>query len=291
MTAFDQETALTRRDDHHWDGRVHAAYNIGDNPNGGYLAAIAMGALQQLMPMHPDPLSLTVQYLRPGSPDENCEIDARVIRSGRTITSATATLNQGGRPRIEAFAAMGNLGGGVGEKPVLTIAPPVVPPPEDCISRPSNKQGIHMAILDRLDIRLHPDYAIATMAEGDVSETRDTPASLAKVSHEAVERAAQVSGWIRFRDGREPDSRACLLFADAFPPPIFGLLGMVGWVPTIELTVHVRRRPSPGWMLAHFTTHDLTGGRLIEDGLLWDQEGHLVAQSRQLALLPTAGMR
>ena len=81
--------------------------------------------------------------------------------------------------------------------------------------------------------------------------------------------------------------------ADAFPPAVFGLLGPVGWVPTIELTVHLRRRPSPGWLLGEFWSEDLSDGRVLEDGALWDASGHLVAQSRQLALvrqtLPQAG--
>ena len=75
------------------------------------------------------------------------------------------------------------------------------------------------------------------------------------------------------------------MFGDAFPPSLFSLLGKVGWVPTLELTVHVRRRPVPGWIQARFTTTDLHDGLLIEDGQLWDEEGHLVARTRQLALL------
>jgi len=76
-----------------------------------------------------------------------------------------------------------------------------------------------------------------------------------------------------------------VLFADAFPPSLFGSLGVVGWVPTIELTVHVRRRPAPGWILGRFATRDLGGDRMIEDGQLWDETGALVARSRQLGLL------
>ena len=76
-----------------------------------------------------------------------------------------------------------------------------------------------------------------------------------------------------------------MLFADTFPPAVFGLLGVVGWVPTVELTVHVRRRPAPGWLLGQFRTQDLNDGRLIEDGALWDSTGNLVVQSRQLALV------
>ena len=94
-----------------------------------------------------------------------------------------------------------------------------------------------------------------------------------------------MSGYIRFADGRAPDTRSLVLFADAFPPSVFSSLGVVGWVPTVELTVHVRARPAPGWIKAVFTTDDLSGGRMIESGKLWDSQGRLVAQSRQLGLV------
>jgi hypothetical protein len=35
-----------------------------------------------------------------------------------------------------------------------------------------------------------------------------------------------------------------------------------------------------------FATHFVTGGFLEEDGEIWDPAGRLVAQSRQLALVP-----
>jgi acyl-CoA thioesterase len=42
-------------------------------------------------------------------------------------------------------------------------------------------------------------------------------------------------------------------------------------------------------MLGQFRTHDLNDGRMIEDGLLWDAQGHLIAQARQLALVRQPG--
>lgn len=244
-------------------GQVQPAWNIGANPNGGYLLALAAQAIRQRTPEQPDPLSITVHYLRPGLAGQPCQIDTQLLRGGRTLSTVRATLVQDGKARLELLATMGDLGeADTAALPLLTLPMPDMPPPEACPVRSAPAQGVELPILQRLDVRLHPDEALA----GAVG-------------------SARLSGWIRFTDGRAPDVLACLLMADAFPPAVFGVLGMVGWVPTIELTVHVRRRPAPGWMLGRFQSHDLSNGRVIEDGALWDATGQLVVQSRQLALV------
>ena len=92
-------------------------------------------------------------------------------------------------------------------------------------------------------------------------------------------------GWVAHRDGSDPDVIAMLMFADAGPPPVLTAFGPVSWVPTVELTVHVRRRPAPGWIQGQFETQDLGDGRMIESGMLWDSTGALVAQVRQIQLV------
>jgi acyl-CoA thioesterase len=272
MSQFDDDTRVTRLgpavdgpgDAAVFSGHVHAAWNIGANPNGGYLLALAARALQQCTPAQPDPLSITVHYLRPGLADRPCRIDTRLLRSGRTLSTVGATLVQDGSARLELIAAMGDLGAAAAP-PRLSLPMPKMPPPDDCPGRSAGAQGVELPLLQRLNVRLHPDEAVPGAAG-----------------------RARVSGWIRLADGSAPDALACLLMADAFPPSLFGLLGMVGWVPTIELTVHLRRRPAPGWLLGAFESHDLSDGRMIEDGALWDSDGQLVVQSRQLALLRPA---
>jgi acyl-CoA thioesterase len=244
-------------------GQVSPAWNIGDNPNGGYLLALAAQALRLRTPQQTDPLSITAHYLRPGLAGQPCRIDTRLLRSGRSLSTVQATLGQEGGARLAVLAAMGDLGGPGADTPALLSLPrPELPPPEACVGRTGPGQGVTLPILQRLDIRLHPGQA----QPGAAGEAR-------------------VSGWIRLADGRAPDALACLLMADAFPPAVFGLLGMVGWVPTVELTVQLRRRPAPGWMQGAFWAHDLSDGRVVEDGALWDSTGALVAQSRQLALV------
>ncbi len=94
----------------------------------------------------------------------------------------------------------------------------------------------------------------------------------------------EMAGWTRFVDGRPPDTRSLAVVADAFPPAVFNLVE-TGWVPTLELTLHVRSRPAPGWLQCRFRTRHLLNGYLEEDGEIWDETGRLVAMSRQLARL------
>jgi hypothetical protein len=93
-------------------------------------------------------------------------------------------------------------------------------------------------------------------------------------------------GWFRLRDGEPVDTVALVCAVDAFPPTVFNAHLPVAWTPTVELTAHVRARPEPGWLRCRFATHFVTGGFLEADGEIWDGADRLVAQSRQLALVP-----
>ena len=94
-------------------------------------------------------------------------------------------------------------------------------------------------------------------------------------------------GWFRLRDDEPIDTFALLLAVDGFPPAIFNANHPPAWTPTVELTTHVRAVPvKDGWLACTFTSRFITGGFLEEDGEVWDATGRLIAQSRQLALLP-----
>ena len=167
---------------------------------------------------------------------------------------------------MTVLATYGDLDTAVGGGSEMSLPPPDAPGPDECFDRRALGQGVELPILDRLDVRIHPDLA----------EPGGSP-------------DAVMAGWIRFADGTEPSPPALTLFADAFPPTLYSKFGRVGWVPTLELTVHVRRRPAPGWVQARFECDDLAGGRMIETGALWDSTGALVARSRQLGVLLTDG--
>lgn len=89
---------------------------------------------------------------------------------------------------------------------------------------------------------------------------------------------------MRFRDGREPDLLSLASLVDAAAPPVLEL-GEPGSA-TVGLTVHLRARPAPGWLACRVATRFVIGGYHEGDFEIWDSRGALVAQSRQLALLP-----
>jgi hypothetical protein len=91
---------------------------------------------------------------------------------------------------------------------------------------------------------------------------------------------------MRFADGRPADALTLPFIVDAAPPAVLEL-GVSST--TIELTVHVRARPAPGWLACRTSTRFVSGGYHEEDFEAWDSTGVLVAQSRQLALVRPLG--
>jgi len=76
-----------------------------------------------------------------------------------------------------------------------------------------------------------------------------------------------------------------VFFLDTMSPPIFNRLGSRGWVPSIELTVHLRAKPAPGPVLMRGRSDFVTTGFIGEDDEIWDSEGNIVAEARQMAKL------
>jgi acyl-coenzyme A thioesterase PaaI-like protein len=265
---FDRDTALTRIDEaanehddaREWRGRLSTNWSIGRIPNGGYSAALAVRALLEHTGCE-TPLSLTTHYYRPTIADEEATVHTMVLRKGRMTTHADATLVQDGKVRVRCAGVFGSYPSGT---LLLQTPPPFLPRPDDCPARDPKAQGLSMTLLDSLEMRLHPD----------------TPLRV-------VDGVARAQGWVRFRDGRANDALALGLFADAFPPAVLSAVPDAGWVPTIELTTHIRSAAQPGWIRGEIMTSNVHDGTLVENVRLWDSDETLVAEARQLALLRT----
>jgi len=266
QSEFDTATALESLGDGRYSGAVHPGWDINGNANGGYLLALAAQAMRSASG-RPDPVTVTAHYLSP-APAGPVEARTEVVKEGRRFATVSGSLRQGDRELIRVLGTFGDLSRTAGDAPLLTREqPPDLPPYESSPPRgDGNGPDVPVALMGRLGVRLHPDDA--RFQQGIRSGT------------------PEIRGWFAFADERPIDTLALLLAADAFPPTVFNLDIAPGWVPTVELTVHVRGIPSPGPLRCRFATRFLQHGFFEEDGEIWDSSGQLVAQSRQLALAP-----
>jgi hypothetical protein len=245
---------------------VHPGWDIGGNANGGYLLAIVGRAMAHAAGR--PPLTLTAHYLAP-SPAGPCSVEVTLVRSGRRMATVTAVLRRftddGAR---EVLRALGTFAEQQPDDGPLLVdgGPPELPPYDECVTPPRGDEGPLPAINERLAVRLRP---------GDDGFRYGRPTG-----------RAEMAGWFAFVDERPIDAVGLLLVADAFAPPVFNTELPVGWVPTLELTVHVRGVPAPGPLRCVFRSRFVQGGLVEEDGEVWDGSGRLVCQSRQLSLTP-----
>jgi hypothetical protein len=90
--------------------------------------------------------------------------------------------------------------------------------------------------------------------------------------------------WVRPK-GVAPDVLFALLCGDVSAPVTFGVNRM-GWAPTVQLTAYLRALPADGWLRVLCTTVQIGQDWFDEDHIVVDCEGHIVVQSRQLAMVP-----
>jgi len=262
--AFARDTAVEREQPGHYLAALAPGWDVGGNANGGYMLAIAARAMAAEAG-RPDPVSITAHYLAPGRPGP-VTVHTEIVKRGKRFAVATAVINGGGRALLQVLGTFGDLGESGAAIERIESAPPELPPPEQCAGH--RVENGAPAMFGNVDLRLHPE---------DAGFARGRPSG-----------KMRVRGWFRLRHDEPMDTLALLLAVDAFPPTSFNAALPVAWTPTVELTTHVRARPAPGWLRATFSSRFVSGGFIEEDGEVWDDTGRLVAQSRQLALLPLA---
>lgn len=226
-------------------------------PNGGYILAAMLRGLGEEIGAD-DPLVASISYLR--SPDEGPgELHTETLKMGRRVQTGEASLLQHGSTVAHLVASFGPRGEGRSQE---LGTPPQLPPPDRCFDPGSTGSMPPMSIFDRVDYRLasKPGWADGNFSGDPTSEL-----------------------WQRLAGGNEIDFPALAFLVDAYAPPVLEL-GVKGSM-TVQLTVHLHRRPVPGWIATRLTTRHVVNGFHEEDCELWDEAGNLVAQSRQLAIL------
>jgi acyl-CoA thioesterase len=265
VSAFARATAVEPAGHGAWRATCDPAWNTQLGPNGGYLAAIVMRAmLAELGDPERQARSLTCHYLRPPSAGD-LRVDATVERSGRSLSTVTARLSQGGALCVLAVGAFA-----VDFRGALDYAgePPAMPPPGEVE-------------------RLAPVAIVPITEHFEMRPTLGAP--LYAGADESIS-----GGWLRFADAQPLDAPALAMFADAWWPSPMPRLTRPAAAPTIDLTVHFRAPAAAAAivdepLLAVFRSSTAADGFFEEDGELWSADGVLLAHSRQLALLVDGG--
>lgn len=277
-TIFDEATAVRRIGDGRYQVRPDQRFALvapgGVTPpvvNGGVMIATMLRAVLDGSPL-PHPVASSAHFLRVARLAP-AEVEVTWLKTGRTAATARATLIQDGEPKLEMTVTTGTVPrshegepGVVDGELTWTGAPPVLPPPEQCVNlgpwpgtvAPDGTAGYAG------QVRLLLDPAVVGWRFGDPSGV------------------PEMRGYFGLVEPREPDAYLLALAVDGLPPVVFGL-GATGWAPTVELTWHMRMVPAPGLLRVASRCRHASGGWFDEEAEVWDSAGHLVAQSRQIA--------
>lgn len=261
---LERDTAVARVDDATFQARIDPGWFVVRGPNGGYLAAIILRALEARVG---DPRraarSLTVHFVAPSDAGDVL-ITTSVEHEGRSLTSCSARVTQDDRLVALAVAACSAPRPGPS---FCDLEPPEVPPPHSLSKTVPFPEAPPIA--SRWDTR----WAIGRPPEPGAPRARH----------------AVAGGWIRCEEPQLLDPPAVAAVTDAWLPAIFTRVDESLFVPTIDLTVHFRSSlPHPGlaagdFVLSVFRTTVTADGFMEEDGEVWSADGTLLAQSRQLA--------
>jgi acyl-CoA thioesterase len=260
--AFEDDIALRPQADGGYEGEILETWWNPRGPLGGYVMAL----MQQAVVLAVDdetrqPRSLTVSFLRPPQAGP-FTVHPMVVRAGRSLSSASVTLEQEGKPLAIGLATLSTPWSG----PLLNDSPmPRVDPPGARQAPPNPPPGAPRV----------PFRDLVTM------QKRFGPELFSRAE------VAEAGGWLGLREERPVDALTVLILADAWFPAPWPRLAEFAPAPTVEMSVYFRAPlPMPdSLLLGRFESPLVRDGFFDESGELWAPDGTLVAQSRQLGLL------
>ena len=266
LTAFDRDTAVEQVGDGAFTATIDSAqWGVPRGPNGGYIAAIVLRAMEASSRADRPARSLTLHYLRPPA-DGPVRLDVRVERAGRSLTTLSARMSQDGRDLVLALGAF------AGDFPT----------------------SIDYAYAGARGAGARGDRRRRAAPEGPARSPTGSPTRPVfggKPFSEAGE--ALTGGWLALARAAAAGRVAAgdvQRRVDARSP--FARLAAPVPAPTVDLTIHFRdpaaprRASAPAIRCSRASTRTTSaGGFFEEDGEMWSRDGVLLAQSRQLALL------
>lgn len=245
-------------------------------PQGGVVAALAVRAMEVLLD-EPSQTLRTVTAVFAGKVATGpVEIDATVLRRGRSMSQLTATVrNPGEVAGLTAIAAFGAPRRGFS---FTDLEMPAVDGPE-------GRRSFRDPLPDGIDFEFtRPPMPFWE----EIIESRPVIGRPPWEPHE--DSPAESASWCRIddppllADGRL-DPLAAVVLCDTMPGAVGQKLGPDAgpWFgPSVDLTVHLLEPTEPGWLLAHNRARHAGDGYASVDQALWTQDGRLVAYATQL---------
>jgi hypothetical protein len=269
---FTDAMALTPVGDGRYDGELNEHWTIGPRGSGPKVHGGAMLALcaNAARMEHADdktwPIAISGNFLWAPDPGP-MRVTTTVRKRGRRVSLIDVELTQGERTALRAAVTMGEPEHHV---PPLLSVNPVVP-----LMTPEPPPGLEPIGPG------HPMAAVVNLAHGC-----DIRPSLTTMEPRADGGPPVIEYWVRPK-GVAPDPLFALLCGDVSAPVTFGV-NRFGWAPTVQLTAFLRTLPADGWLRIVCTTVQIGQDWFDEDHIVVDCEGHIVVQSRQLAMVPPA---
>jgi acyl-coenzyme A thioesterase PaaI-like protein len=258
---------------------VDPVWTIGPKVHGGCMMAVCAAAAQRTGGQErsdrgnatggQEPIAVSASYLHAPDPGP-VRLATTVRKRGRQVSVVDVELSQGDRTAVSATVTLGPLDGGEPrhQEPLALDDMPVAPPADAIHITPEHPMGHIVHVAQGCDLRVDPSAAhYLSGQQGD-----------------PINRM-----WLRPLAGDEADPGTALLFAlmaGDISAPVTMNRGLFGWAPTVQLTTYLRRRPAPGWLRVMASATVLGDVWFEEDHVILDADGHVVVQSRQLAMIP-----
>jgi len=247
MNRFDADTAVVPVGPDLFEGAMSRDWWVVRGPNGGYVAAVLLRALEQRLGDPERPVrSLTVHYT--AAPAEGpVRILTTVERAGHSLTTLSARMTQGDRLLALALGAF--------SKPWRNVEfhhasmPETAPPEATAPGRGPPFSG-----------------AAEALAGGWIRLAEPRVADAAVV-------AALADAWT-------PS-----VFSWATPGVEIAAVPTIDLTVHFRTSLPVRGARAEDYYLAVFRAREAREGFFEEDGEIWSRDGMLIAQSRQLAIL------
>ena len=259
-----------------YHGELDKHWTIGPKVHGGAMLALCANAARtvcggQSGGLEPvlQPVAVSASFL--WAPDPGVmQLVTSIRKRGRRISVVDVELVQADRTAVHAVV---NLGEPEHFPPDSHVVPLLSANPVVDLMAPEPPDDI---------APIGPGHPLAGLVH--LGEGCDVRPLLSTMAPGTEGRPPVIQMWARPRDVA-PDALFALMCGD-LSAPVTLAVDRTGWAPTIQLTAFLRGLPADGWLRIIATCMEIGHDWFDEDHVVVDSLGRIVAQSRQLAMVP-----